>query len=376
MTLMLGLQVGLVSYILSTFLEKQVGEKAVGWLFLLGYLITLYILLKVHSLIRRCGKSQTFFIFVALRWISLVGMGAFWYHPVSVIFAVISIFGGSMLWSTLDVLVEEYSSNGSTGKTRGLFLAILNLGILVAPFASTWLVQNNDNGFQLVFYLASFFALIPMFILATCFSERKCFVEKRKNGFSLWKQLWGKKDIIRIYWAAFLLDLFYSVMVVYTPVYLLDIGLSWVSIGKIFTIMLIPFVIVQYPLGLIADRKTGEKEFLIVALILMAFSTACIGFIDVPQVGLWMFILFLTRVGAATVEVMRDTYFYKQVEPGDLEIMDFFRTTRSISYIVGMTVFSLILIFSSIEFIFISLGAFILIGTVPLFWLKDTEVSK
>ncbi len=374
MTLMLGLQLGLVSFILSTFLGKQVSEKGVGWLFLLAYLISFYILIKVHFLIKKYGKSQTFFMFVAVRWISLIGMGAFWFHPVSIVFAVFSLVGNAMLWSTLDVLLEEYSDNGTTGKTRGLFLVVLNTGFLVAPFISTSLIQNYKNGFQLVFYLASFFALIPMLILAVFFSERKYIQQKKKrNKLFFWKEVFNRKDILRIYLASFLLDLFYSVMVVYMPIYLLDVGLFWGEMGKIFTVMLIPFVLIQYPLGIIADKKTGEKEWLILALLLMALSTTCIGFIDVPQVGLWMMLLFLTRVGAAMVEVMRDTYFYKQVGPKEIEIMDFFRTTKSISYIFGMSFFSIILFFSNIESIFFVLGGIILLGTIPLFWLKDTD---
>jgi MFS family permease len=374
--LMLGLQLGLTAYIISTFLEKQVGEKAVGLLFLLGYLISLYALIKLHTLIRGIGKSQTFFLFVAITWISLLGMGAFWFHPVAILFAVFFLVGGSILWAALDVLIETYSEDKTTGKTRGLFLTILNTGVIIAPLISTWLVQTYENGFQLVFYTASFFVFIPLIILAIFFSERKCHLEKRRKDFSIVKELLEKKDVARIYWVAFLLDLFYAVMVVYTPVYLLSIGLDWLEIGKIFAVMLIPFVVLQYPLGLIADKKTGEKNWLIAALVVMSVSTISIGFIDVPHIGTWMLILLSTRIGAATIEVMRDTYFYKKIGPKDIELMDFYRTTKSLSYIIGMPIFSLLLLFSPLNYVFIVLGTVIGVGVIPLFKLKDTEVSK
>lgn len=376
MTLSLGLQLGLASYILSTFLQKQVGDRSVGWFFLLGYLISFFVLINLYKLIRECGRAQTLFIFVGIRWASLIGMGIFWYHPISVVFAVFSLVGSSMLWATLDVLVESYSDDKTTGKTRGLFLTILNLGFLSAPFVSTWLVQNFENGFQLVFYAAAFFTLIPLIILALFFQERKYGIARRRKNFSVVRELLKRKDVLRIYSVSFLLDLFYSVMVVYTPVYLLSIGLGWIEIGKIFTVMLIPFVVLQYPLGVLADRKTGEKEWLIGALAVMSIATIAIGFIKVPNVGIWMSVLLLTRVGAATVEVMRDTYFYKQIGPKDIELMDFYRTTRNLAYVVGMTVSSLLLMFLSLNDIFIVLGLVVGVGIIPLFKLKDTKISR
>lgn len=375
MSIMLGLQMGLVSYILSTFLEKHVGAKNVGWLFLIGYFISFFILINLHKLVRKCGKSQTLFIFVAIRWIALIGMGAFWFHSASVFFVILSLVGVAILWTTLDILIETYSENKTTGKTRGLLLTFLNLGFIISPFLSTWLVDNYDNGYQLVFYTASFFTFIPLAILALFFSERKYHVVRRKKHFSIIKELLARKDVLRIYWVSFLLDLFYSVMVVYTPVYMLSIGLSWLEIGKIFTVMLIPFVVLQYPLGVIADKKTGEKEWLIGALAIMAVSVIGIGLISTPNVVIWMLMLLLTRIGAATVEVMRDTYFYKKVGPRDIELIDFYRTTRSLAYIIGMPIFGLLLIFSPLNYVFIVLGGVIMVGIVPIFQLKDTRVS-
>jgi MFS family permease len=378
MTLMLGLQLGLILYVISTFLATRVGEKNVSWIFLLGYIISFYILIKLHTLVRKFGNSQTFFIFGVMSWISLIGMGAFWFNHVSVIFAVLFLAGGSSLWATLDVLLERYSNDDTTGKTRGLYLTILNFGVLVAPFFSAWLVQAYENGYQLVFYLASFFTLIPLIILVIFFSKRDANVKLRKRNFSLTKTLLVRKNVLRIYWVSFLLDLFYAVMVVYTPVYLLSIGLSWLDIGKIFTVMLIPFVVLQYPLGILADKKTGEKFWLIFSLMLMAIFTIAIGFVKIPDVGIWMTILLFTRIGAAIVEIMRDTYFYKKIGPKDVELMDFFRTSRSLSYMIGMPIFiGLLLVFPlHLNYVFILLGTILGLGIIPLFRLKDTEVSR
>ncbi len=376
--IMLGFQLGLVLFVFSTFLANQVGEKSVGWLFFVGYLVSFYILIRMHSLIRKLGTTQAFFIFVAISWISLIGMGAFWFHPISIIFAIFFLIGNTISWTVLDILLESHSDDKTTGRTRGLFLVILNAGVLVAPFISTWLVQNSENGFQLVFYIASFFSFIPLIILALFFSEREGVCVKRKKNFHIVKELLLRKNILRIYLVSFLLDLFYAVTVVYTPVYLLDIGLSWIEIGKIFTVMLIPFVILQYPLGVIADKKTGEKELIIASLFVLAIFTIIIGLFNAPNVAIWMGILLTTRIGAATVEIMRDTYFYKKIGPKDIEIMDFYRTTKNLAYIFGMPVFIFLLFIfpSSLNYVFILLGIIIGVGIIPILKLEDTKASN
>ena len=64
-------------------------------------------------------------------------------------------------------------------------------------------------------------------------------------------------------------------MVIYTPIYLHEhIGLPWSDIGIIFTIMLLPFVLFEFPAGKLADGKWGEKEPPIIGIILIAVSTA------------------------------------------------------------------------------------------------------
>ena len=59
----------------------------------------------------------------------------------------------------------------------------------------------------------------------------------------------------------------YAWMVIYTPLHMLDLGFTWEEIGQIFTIMLIPFVLVEYPAGWLADKYIGETEMMSADLI-------------------------------------------------------------------------------------------------------------
>ena len=138
--------------------------------------------------------------------------------------------------------------------------------------------------------------------------------------------------------------------------------------------MLMPFALIQYPLGKFADNKTGEKEWLIFAILLMSASTVAVSFVNSNSIILWMVVLFVTRIGAAIIELMRDSYFYKQVDVSDVDMIDFFRTTKSVAYVMAMLVFGLfLLIFPTYQMVFLLLGIIVLTGLIPILKLKDTR---
>ena len=187
------------------------------------------------------------------------------------------------------------------------------------------------------------------------------------------KKMLRRKDIMRVYYASLMLELFYCVMTIYTPLYLLSIGLSWTEIGKIITVMLIPFVILQIPLGIIADKKTGEKEWLVVGFLIISISTAAISMFNIPMVYLWMFLLFLTRIGASIIQVMRDAYFYKKIGPQDIDFIDYFRTTKSIAFVLGTMFFSLFLVVLPLRMVFLMLAVLMFTALSPILRLHDTK---
>jgi cyanate permease len=72
------------------------------------------------------------------------------------------------------------------------------------------------------------------------------------------------KNIFDVFIDHFLLHLFYGWMVIYMPIYLKDhIGFSWSEIGLMFSIMLLPFILFQIPIGRLEDKYHDEKQVLI-----------------------------------------------------------------------------------------------------------------
>ena len=259
-------------------------------------------------------------------------------------------------WIDIDILLEACSRDHKTGRIRGKYLTIMNAGYLVAPFFAGIIL--NKYGFQPVFLVA---ALLIIVVWLICFFKLRNIDGSQVEGVNfveLLRKLSGRKNVLRIYYVSFILELFYALMIIYTPLYLLELGFSWTEIGKIFTVMLLPFVLFQYPAGYLADKKFEERDMIIFSLVLMAISTLAIFFFSSKSVILWALILFCTRIGASLIEILRDSYFYKRIDCRDVDIINFFRSVRPMAYIIGLLIATPIVYFLHIRFVFplISIG--------------------
>jgi MFS family permease len=87
-------------------------------------------------------------------------------------------------------------------------------------------------------------------------------------------------------------------------------------------------------LGKLADQKYGEKEILIISLIITLLSTVAIALTASHSFWYWAALLFASRVGIAGVEVMKDTHFYRHISSNDVDVISFFRTSMPVASIL------------------------------------------
>ena len=172
-----------------------------------------------------------------------------------------------------------------------------------------------------------------------------------------------KSNLSKLFSANIILNTFYAWMVIYIPIHLHEIiGFSWDEIGIILTVMLLPFVIFQYPAGRLADKGWGEKKIMNLGFIIMGFSTIALAFITSHSVLVWAIALFMTRVGASIAEVMIEAYFFKTVKPEDADVLTSFRVTRYIAYILAPAITAVGLYYGNNSGLFIILGIVVLLG--------------
>lgn len=361
-------------YVASSYFEEALGNSNVSIFYLLTFGGVLFALFFLQKLLRRFGSSLLFLTLLlgaTLVQVPLVFFPVSWGGTILVILYFLLI---TLAWATLDIILERFSEDRCSGRIRSLHLTAMNAGLLLAPFLSTRLMESF--GFPGVFAvsLTLFSILLVISILALFGTEFHSQV--RASLFETIRKAFRRADIRRIYAVSFAMEFFYAVMIVYTPIRLRELGMDWSDIGIVFTVMLIPFVLVQLPLGILADKRTGEKELLIVSLVIAAFSTAAVALIGSADVTLWAGVLFATRFGIASIEVLRDSYFYKRIDGEESDLIAFFRTASPVGNITAALIAGIWLIFFPMESVFLLPAIVLFCALVPAFLLEDNASER
>lgn len=362
------------AYINSSFIEQFVGAERVGFVYASASLVSLLASWLTLPLIRRHGNRETIILFGLGSAASLAILISFANRPLGLVGLGGFIVCNYLAAINLDVYLETLSDDRSTGTIRGFFLTAVNLAWLASPWLSANLAEAW--GYRAA-YLMALTALAP-FVLIAIFGLRDA-VSGRSEHISLRAALArltkpGEINLRRIMILDFLLNFFYAIMVIYMPLYLHGtILLSWPEIGFAFTIMLAPFVLIQLPLGRLADRYLGEKELLIFGLIVMVLACILVPLVRISAVLVWAGVLLLSRVGAATVEVMKETYLFKYLDARDANLVFLFRNMYPLSYLIAPLTASLFLLYFPLGSLFSFLAAVVLLGLPIAVKLKDTR---
>jgi len=189
------------------------------------------------------------------------------------------------------------------------------------------------------------------------------------------RKIHRNKAVWKISIMNFLLNFFYCWMTIFTPLYMNKVlNLTWDKIGIIMSIVLIPFIIFQYPAGKVADKYLGEKELLMISTLILGVSTIALFF--VKNVFWFTLILFLTRIGASILEIIREVYLYKNLDASNIDLISFYKLVSPLSWVIGPVLSSILLNIFDMKYLFLILGIIILVVGIPVLWnLKDTKIN-
>ncbi len=373
MAILFAFSVAIPTYVSSTFLTGFVSEKVVGMFYTISSVMTIFLLVWMPTLLKKIGNYKAtlyslFAITIALLFVAFSSSTAI----VSIAFIVNLILINTIVFS-MDVFLENISEDENTGHIRGHYLAITNFGWLLSPMLAGLILKDHD--YWKIFAIAA--AITIPIILITIFKFRN-FKDPAYEQLSILKtlgELRKRKNVFLALISQFSLRFFYSWMVIYTPIYLYEyMKFEWNTIGIIFTIMLLPFVLLEIPIGKIEDDKLGEKEILNAGFIVMAVATAVIAYTTSTNPIIWGIILFMTRVGASMVEVSSESYFFKKVDSSNTNVISLFRIMRPVAYAISPVVASATLFVTDFKNLFVILGVIVLLtGLLPGLFIKDTK---
>lgn len=360
-------------YIESSFLSKFVPTGSVGLIFTSAAIISIVMLFNLPPLLRRFGNYKLLLTAATIEAISLFLLAVLPTQEAVILFFITHLVFLNIIYFSLTIFLESFSSDETTGNSHGIFLNILSTAILAGPLIAGSLLNNGS--YQKIFALSGLLILPVLFIIG---KHLRDFTDHNYAGISFietFTNIIQEKNLKHVFIIQFLLQFFYGIMVIYTPIYLhTELGIPMSKIlGVIMPIALLPFVIFPYLIGNLADKKYGEKEMMFIGFLILGIATVSLTFIESNVVLVWAFALFLTRIGATFVETMAEIYFFKQIDASGTHIISFFRNMSSFSYLISPVVASAFLSLFDYRFIFLGLGALMLIGLRYSFILKDTK---
>ncbi len=371
--LLLAISSALPAYIQSNFLGQFVGVQYISLFFVIANFLSIIAILIFPSFIKSLTNYFLTKTVLAVYFASLLGLTLATGPVVALVSLILLTITANLIWINMDVLVESFSSNSTTGKTRTTYLTLINAGWIISPFLSACLISRGSYTLSFLIAAAVLIPFYGVFVYHGRKLKDKIKYQEEKLATTI-KKMWLNKNLRGIFFVALLLQLFYSSAVIYIPFHLFhDLGLSWDSLGIMFSIMLVPFVLIEFPAGLIADRYIGEKEMLFVGFTILTIALFLFYYLNTGNFWLWTSVLFFSRMGAALVEAMRETYFFKIVDVEEVAYINVFRATTPLAYTLGPALAILILAFFPLPYLFLFFSFIMLSGFAFVASLKDTK---
>jgi len=366
----------LVAYSSSTYMGQFATPEVIGALYTIGSALAVFSFLFISRVLRKIGNVRLTLYMAVFEIVALVVLGLTINPATAIVAFVIFITLNPLIYLSIDIFSESLIGNNetSTGSKRGLTLTLMSLAATFAPIALTLIVGDDDNNLYKTYLVSAGIFSLFIFIVLFKFKTFHDPTYKEVEVLKAIQSFWDKKDIRNVFLAHFTLQIFFSWMVIYLPLYLAtEIGLPWTDIGSIIAVGLFAYVLLEYPVGILADKYIGEKEMMACGFLILAVSASWISFMALAPVAGWMVLMFISRIGASLVEATTESYFFKHTKGTDANIMSFFRLTRPLAMLVGALMGSTALLYLPFELIFIVLGFAMVPGIFFTIALKDTK---
>lgn len=365
----------LTVYIIAPYLAQFISESQVGIVYAAGALISLLGFFAMPSILVRIPLKH---IVLGMTFIQLFVLLGLTFKPSIFLLTVLVIVLTALpalIGYTLDIFLEQSTTDeDSTGNVRGFFFMINNIALVLSPLIIGFLL-GSGNAYEKVFLFAAA-SLIPFLILFFILVRYEPATHRQRPSLTkTFACLFHSKDVVLGTSAHLVMLLFFSWVAIYIPLYLhTELGIPWESLGWVFSIMLLPYALLEFPVGILADRYFGERELMMGGFAVMGISLALIAFITTPFITLFLVLVLVgTRIGGAIVEITTETYFFKHVDGDDINSISVFRMARPLGALIGPLVGSLGLVFVSLQSLFIVLGGLCLLGIPLAFFLRDTR---
>lgn len=258
-----------------------------------------------------------------------------------------------ILLSILDMYVERGIDMGHPeGTVRGLYLAFANAAYIMGPFVGGLLIEMG--GFPALF-LGATVSIIPFLGIAYAHLPKVSPISRHVHTplKAYFSHVFANHHLRTVYIVYFLLRIFFSVVGIYTAIYLVSHqAFTYWQAGLVITISLIPMVIFEIPVGKLLDTTWKHSTVGAVGFSLIAITSGIVPYINTNSIYIWALLFFCMRIGASLVEIVAETYFFHHIDSSNAAAVSVFRGMFPISSLVAPLCASFILYLFSFDGLF------------------------
>lgn len=370
----------------SSFLSLHFTKNIVNILFLISGIIAVLLTHSISKAIHKYHNYETMLTILSIAFISTFSLAFASNSYIIAILFIIHFVSVFLLYITINLYTEEFETEKFAGESRGLFLICTHFALLISPLIASQVA--NSIGLQAT-YLVSSCMLIPLYIFMHHYYKHV--KEPRMDGghaLRALRKLRNNNDLKAAFAGSLMFEIFASTFAIYAaPAITSSLNISLNTfLAVIIPIALIPAIILPYYIGILSDKKIGEKEFSILGLSIMGISALLFPFIldresilsssNIIYIAGFFFFL---RVGTTLCQTAIYSYFYKKVEKRDADMISLFAITWPIGAIIAATTGEIsniledYLNINNYTIIFLSLFIFVLIALKTVSKMKDTR---
>ncbi len=221
----------------------------------------------------------------------------------------------------LSLFLSSFYKRTQLGEAEGRFFLFNNVGWLIGPILGG--LASKYFGSESVFLIAmTCYAAILALFLHQHFVAKHPDLQHAKGGHDSlpWKHIleFFRNSRLRFVFAASLgLSFWLAMAFLYRAMQLKSLGFGDEVVGFATSASVIPFILLDPRVGRWGD-KYGVKRFLLLGFAWLGVSGVMLALTSHISILFFAFMI-IAYAGAACIEPLRDTFFYKSVKPADKE---------------------------------------------------------
>lgn len=290
-----------------------------------------------------------------------------------VILAFIATIIDTLQVMSFGIMVRDKSSKKLLSQNEGLIYVFANVAWLIGPLIAGMIASRYN--ISIIFFLGGIFMLIAFFLFRFTRIKDSTQVSKvHLNPFKTFFEFFKNRDRVFAYILSGGVNLWFSLIYVFMPLYIIRNGLSELWIGYFLAAAVAPLILFEFYFSKLAGKIGFKKTFKIGFLIVSLLTVLCF---FVTNIFIILILLVLANIGIAMIEPTTEAYFFDVVNRKDtLRFYGPYNTTIDVNKFVVKIAASLLLIFLPFKFIFLLFGGFMFVFFLVCFKMRDVIESE